>query len=61
MKRIVVCFDGTWNRPADENLPTDAQVETNVRRFYESVSDSGLDGSAQVKWYDEGVGTEWFD
>lgn len=57
MKRMVVCFDGTWNRPADENLPPDAQVETNVRRFYESVSD----GTSQVKWYDEGVGTQWFD
>ena len=20
MKRIVVCFDGTWNKPADEAL-----------------------------------------
>jgi uncharacterized protein (DUF2235 family) len=61
MKRLVVCFDGTWNRPADENLPPDAQVETNVRRFYESVSDGGPDGVTQVKWYDEGVGTQWFD
>ena len=21
MKRIVICFDGTWNTPADENVP----------------------------------------
>jgi uncharacterized protein (DUF2235 family) len=61
MRRIVICFDGTWNRPADDNLPPDAQVETNVRRFYESVSDNSPDGSAQIKWYDEGVGTDWFD
>ena len=61
MKRIVVCFDGTWNKPADENLPLDAQVETNVRRFYESVLDNGSDGTSQLKWYDEGVGTQWFD
>jgi uncharacterized protein (DUF2235 family) len=61
MKRIVLCFDGTWNRPADEALPPEQQVETNVRRFYKAVSDSGLDGVAQVKWYDEGVGTHWYD
>jgi uncharacterized protein (DUF2235 family) len=61
MKRIVICFDGTWNRPADEDLPAEAQVETNVRRFYESVSDRGADGVEQLKWYDEGVGTDWYD
>ena len=24
MKRIVICFDGTWSKPADEALPVDA-------------------------------------
>jgi len=57
MKRIVICFDGTWNRPADEKLPPDRQVETNVCRFYNSVKDIGTDGIKQLKWYDEGVGT----
>ena len=61
MKRIVLCFDGTWNKPADENLPSDQQVETNVRRFYESLQETGTDGAKQVKWYDEGVGTRWYD
>lgn len=61
MKRIVICFDGTWNTPADENLPEEEQVETNVRRFYESVHPTGADGIEQVKWYDRGVGTQWFD
>src|SRR5574341_1342272 len=61
MKRIVLCFDGTWNKPADEALPSDQQVETNVRRFYESVKDRGAEGTQQVKWYDEGVGTKWYD
>jgi uncharacterized protein (DUF2235 family) len=61
MKRIVLCFDGTWNKPADENLPSDKQVETNVRRFYESLQETGADGVKQVKWYDEGVGTHWYD
>jgi uncharacterized protein (DUF2235 family) len=61
MKRIVLCFDGTWNKPADENLPSDEQVETNVRRFYESLQETGADGVKQMKWYDEGVGTHWYD
>ncbi|MFN7929762.1 MAG: DUF2235 domain-containing protein [Blastocatellia bacterium] len=61
MKRIVVCFDGTWNKPADESLPPNQQVETNVRRFYESVLPQGADGIAQVTWYDKGVGTHWYD
>jgi len=61
MKRIVLCFDGTWNKPADEHLPEDRQVETNVSRFYDSVLAAGPDGVKQVKWYDEGVGTQWFD
>lgn len=61
MKRIVVCFDGTWNKPADEALAVDQRVETNVRRFYQSITDRGSDGAKQVKWYDEGVGTQWYD
>ena len=44
MKRIVLCFDGTWNKPADENLPANKQVETNVRRFFESVEETGPGG-----------------
>ncbi len=61
MKRIVICFDGTWNKPADEALPANGQVETNVCRFFKSVKDRAADGSKQVKWYDEGVGTKWYD
>ena len=61
MKRIVICFDGTWNKPADEALPVNQQVETNVRRFCESVRTQSADGTKQVKWYDEGVGNKWYD
>ena len=61
MKRIVICFDGTWNKPADEALPADGQVETNVCRFYKSVKDQAADGARQVKWYDEGVGSKWYN
>jgi uncharacterized protein (DUF2235 family) len=61
MKRIVICFDGTWNKPADEALPADRRVETNVCRFYESIKAQSADGRKQIKWYDEGVGTQWYD
>ncbi len=61
MKRIVLCFDGTWNRPADDNIPEDQQVETNVRRFYESVKPLADDGVEQFAWYDQGIGTHWYD
>ncbi|HVO94227.1 MAG TPA: DUF2235 domain-containing protein, partial [Terriglobales bacterium] len=57
MKRIVFCFDGTWSKPADEALPPDDQVETNVCRFFKSVKEQAADGKRHVKWYDEGVGT----
>ena len=60
MKRIVICFDGTWNKPADENLPPEAQLETNVRRFFERIKSQGTNGVKQVKWYDEGVGSKWY-
>lgn len=61
MRRIVLCFDGTWNKPTDENLAAEEQVETNVCRFYRSVKEAGADGLQQLKWYDEGVGTKWYD
>ena len=61
MRRIVLCFDGTWNKPADENLAANEQVETNVCRFFKSVKEAGADGMQQLKWYDEGVGTKWYD
>jgi uncharacterized protein (DUF2235 family) len=60
MKRIVLCFDGTWDKPADNGLPPDQEVESNVSRFYKSVSANGPDGVAQVAWYNAGVGTEWY-
>src|SRR5687768_8496914 len=61
MKRIVLCFDGTWSKPADEDLAVDQRVETNVCRFYQSVRERDANGTRQLKWYDEGVGTHWYD
>ena len=33
MKRIVICFDGTWNKPAEETLPADPRVEPTCADF----------------------------
>jgi uncharacterized protein (DUF2235 family) len=56
--RLVLCFDGTWNKPDVERAP-DEQVETNVRRFHEAALAEAPDGVRQVKWYSAGVGTRW--
>ena len=50
MKRLVFCFDGTWNR-------LDAEFSTNVVLTAESVLPLTVDNTAQVVFYDEGVGT----
>lgn len=92
-KRIVLCFDGTWNTPAEkfaglaelharfrdlaglgdaemrkaiEHVDPEAGVETNVCRLYRSVlrfESAGQNGAelGQTKWYDKGVGTDWYD
>lgn len=45
-RRLVVCFDGTWNN---------VEARTNVSRLFEAILDRGMDGVAQLKFYDEGV------
>lgn len=50
MKRLVFCFDGTSNRLIGEN-------PTNVVLTAESVQPTADDGTAQLIFYDEGVGT----
>ena len=51
MKRLVFCFDGSWNK-------LDAVYPTNVVLTAESVLPLASDGTAQVVFYDEGVGTD---
>jgi uncharacterized protein (DUF2235 family) len=51
-KRLALFFDGTWNEPGDH---------TNVWRLYLMLADRGQDGMPQDRFYDEGVGTRWFD
>jgi uncharacterized protein (DUF2235 family) len=51
-KRLALFFDGTWNTP---------ESNTNVWELYQLVSDTGADGVPQVKFYDRGAGTHWYD
>lgn len=51
-RTLVLCFDGTWN-----NL----QSNTNVSRLYSTVADASNGCVRQQKFYDAGVGTNWYD
>jgi uncharacterized protein (DUF2235 family) len=54
MKRLIVCCDGTWQRPDQTFRGKD--WPTNVVRLASAIAK--LDGSVpQVVWYHEGVGT----
>jgi uncharacterized protein (DUF2235 family) len=53
-KRLVFCFDGTWNT-------LDARCPTNVVLTAETVVPMAPDGKAQPIFYDEGVGTGRFE
>lgn len=50
MKRLVFCFDGTWNRLS-------ADTPTNVVLTAASIERTTADGVSQIIHYDEGVGT----
>jgi uncharacterized protein (DUF2235 family) len=51
-KRLALFFDGTWDTPENK---------TNVWELHQLLSDTGPDGVPQVKFYDPGVGTHWYD
>jgi uncharacterized protein (DUF2235 family) len=50
LKRLVFCFDGTWNRLA-------ADCPTNVVLVAEMTKPIASDSSPQIVYYDEGIGT----
>jgi uncharacterized protein (DUF2235 family) len=54
MKRIIICADGTWNRP-EKDLAKD--FPTNVLKIARSVSPLDKDGVQQVVFYDWGLGS----
>ena len=53
-KRIVVCADGTWDRP-EEDLFED--FPTNVLKLARAIKPIAADGTPQQVFYDWGVGS----
>lgn len=51
MKRIVICFDGTWN------ALTNPKEVTNVVRVGQAVRKADDNGTAQIVYYNAGVGS----
>ena len=51
MKRIVICSDGTWQPPNQDN-------DTHVVEMARAVLPTASDGTMQVAFYDWGVGTD---
>lgn len=55
MKRLVVCCDGTWNKPDEEK--DGYPVPTNVVKLAYRIAKRGDDGVPQIVFYELGVGT----
>ncbi len=53
-KRLVVCCDGTWNKP-------DQVAPTNVYKLARAIKTEGDDGKPQRFHYEAGVGTRRFE
>jgi len=59
-KKIIVSFDGTWNTP-DVKSEIRGSKSTNVWKLHAALSTRDKDSIIQHKWYDQGVGTDWYD
>lgn len=61
MTSIVICCDGTWNTPdqQDHGVP----APTNVVRLYNALAPVDAQGAVQDRYYHPGVGTsgKWWD
>jgi uncharacterized protein (DUF2235 family) len=56
MKRIIICSDGTWNKPNTSD--NGKKVRTNVQKFFDLIAKSDSAGTSQMRFYDEGVGAQ---
>lgn len=54
MKRIIICSDGTWNKP-EEDLTKD--FPTNVLKFSRAIKPVDSNGIVQSVFYDWGIGS----
>jgi uncharacterized protein (DUF2235 family) len=57
MKRIITCSDGTWDKP--ELDEAGQLIQSNVQKIFQLIDKTDArNGIPQIKFYDEGVGTE---
>lgn len=56
MRNIVICCDGTWNNPKQEDNGVPAP--TNVVRLFNALAQHDDQGGAQLKYYHPGLGGE---
>ena len=59
MKRIVICCDGTWNRP--DQVHDGKVCASNVTKIARCIASADSKGIRQLLFYDKGVGTGRFD
>jgi uncharacterized protein (DUF2235 family) len=59
LKRILVCCDGTWNRP--DQVHNGEVCASNVTKLARCVAPVDPTGVPQLMFYDKGVGTGHFD
>jgi len=59
MKRLVICADGTWNIRDQVDDTSGTRRPTNVTKLARSVASRSADGTTQIVYYHDGVGTHW--
>ncbi len=57
MKRIILCSDGTWNTRDMVDKKTGRRHPTNVTKVARAIKPTADDGTPQIVYYLEGVGT----
>ncbi len=57
MKRIIICADGTWNKP--DRVIDGKRKPSNIVKITRSILPVDNEGIHQIVFYDEGVGTHW--
>ncbi len=57
MKRIILCTDGTWNKPDQKDRGK--RKPSNVVKMARAIKPRADDGTEQIVYYGDGVGTNW--
>ena len=56
-RKLIVCSDGTWNSPDDEDRGS--RRPTNISKISRAILPVNDRDESQIVFYDEGVGTSW--